>query len=220
MPYTTQLICFSYSCSSQPEDVIKEVKYSNKILLPPSVLHELIQGHYEMPYFFKIENIENKFAQYCGIQEFSSPPGVAHIPYHIMSGLGIKEGENINIELATPTDGSYVKLQPHTIKFCELENPKALLEKALSSNYPVITEGHTIRIEDKTTEKVYHIDIVKTEPAPVIKIIDVNINVDFDPPLDYIPPEPVVNNFTDTSNNVVEYDIERFPGKGHRLGGK
>ena len=138
MSYTTQLICFSYSCSSQAEDVIKEVKYSNKILLPPSILHELIQGDYEMPYFFKIENI----------------------------------GDNINIELATPTDGSYVKLQPHTIKFCELEDPKALLEKALSNNYPIITEGHTIAIEDKTTEKVYHIDIVKTEPAPVIKIID------------------------------------------------
>jgi len=207
MTYTTKLICFSYSCSSQPEDVISEVKYSNKILLPPNVLHELIQGNYEMPYFFKIENIETKFGQYCGVQEFSSPPGVVHIPYHIMSGLGIKEGDNIEIKLATPVDGSYVKLQPHTIKFIELEDPKALLEKALSNNYPIITEGHTIAIEDKTTNTVYHIDIVKTEPAPVIKIIDVNINVDFDPPLDYIPP-PVVD----------IYDEEKFPGKGHRLG--
>ena len=220
MSYTNTLMCFSYSCSSQSDDVINEVKYSNKIMLPPSILQDLVDGNYETPYFFKVENTETNFGQYCGIQEFSSPPGVTHIPYHIMSGLGINEGDNIKISLVTPTDGSYIKLQPHATAFTEINDPKGLLERMLSKNYPILTEGHTITIEDKETNHVFHIDIVKTEPAPVIKIIDVNVNVDFAPPLDYVPPKPVENNFVDTSNNIVEYDTERFPGKGHRLGEK
>ena len=149
MSYTNTLMCFSYSCSSQSDDVINEVKYSNKIMLPPSILQDLVDGNYETPYFFKVENTETNFGQYCGIQEFSSPPGVTHIPYHIMSGLGINEGDNIKISLVTPTDGSYIKLQPHATAFTEINDPKGLLERMLSKNYPILTEGHTITIEDK-----------------------------------------------------------------------
>ena len=32
--------------------------------------------------------------------------------------------------------------------------------------------------------RVFYIDVVETKPAPVIKIINVNINVDFDKPLE------------------------------------
>ena len=157
--------------------------------------------------FFKITNTNNTFGQVCGVQEFTAPPGVVLVPYHVMEGLGLKEGNNVQVELSTPPDGSYIKLQPHKTEFIELPDPKALLEKALSVNYPVVTEGHTITIQNPDTNKVYHVDIVKTEPASIIKIIDVNINVDFDPPLDYVPP-PIVE----------KYDTERFPGKGHKLG--
>ena len=198
-------MCFSYACSSQSEELIRRVKYSNKILLPPSVLHQLQDNTNTM--FFKITNVENSFGQVCGVQEFTAPPGVVLVPYHILDGLGLSEGSTVNIDLSTPPDGSYIKLQPHKTEFIELPDPKALLEKALSVNYPVVTEGHTITIQNPENDKVYHIDIVKTEPSPIIKIIDVNINVDFEAPLDYVPPPP-----------VEKYDKERFPGKGHRLG--
>lgn len=201
----TTLMCFSYACSAQPDELIQRVKYSNKILLPQSVLHQLQDNTTTM--FFKITNINNTFGQVCGVQEFTAPPGVVLVPYHVMEGLGLKEGNNVQVELSTPPDGCYIKLQPHKTEFIELPDPKALLEKALSVNYPVVTEGHTITIQNPDTNKVYHVDIVKTEPASIIKIIDVNVNVDFDPPLDYVPP-PIVE----------KYDEERFPGKGHKLG--
>ena len=70
----TTLMCFSYACSSQSEELIQRVKYSNKILLPPSVLHQLQDNTNTM--FFKITNIENSFGQVCGVQEFTAPPGV------------------------------------------------------------------------------------------------------------------------------------------------
>ena len=198
-------MCFSYACSTQPDELIQRVKYSNKILLPPSVLHQIQDNTTTM--FFKITNTNNTFGQVCGVQEFTSPPGVVLVPYHVMEGLGLKEGNTVQVELSTPPDGSYIKLQPHKTEFIELPDPKALLEKALSLNYPVVTEGHTITIQNPDTNKVYHVDIVKTAPTSIIKIIDVNVNVDFDPPLDYVPP-PIVE----------KYDIDRFPGKGNKLG--
>ena len=66
--------------------------------------------------------------------------------------------------------------------------------------------------------RVYYIDVLETKPAPVIKIMNVDIIVDFDrKPLDYVEPEPqeekvpepVVNNYMEEP----EYDTIRFPGR-------
>ena len=73
-----------------------------------------------------------------GIQEFSAPPGVVYIPYHVMEGLGIDQGDTVTIELTSPPDGSYIKLQPHKTEFINLYDPKAILEKVLSKDYPVV----------------------------------------------------------------------------------
>ena len=94
--FTTTLLCFSYTCSSQSEELTSRVKYSNKILLPPSVLYNINNHHsssqtenndaFNDVMFFKIKNLENEITEVCGVQEFSAPPGVVHIPYHIMEG--------------------------------------------------------------------------------------------------------------------------------------
>lgn len=253
--FTTTLLCFSYICSSQSEELTSRVKYSNKILLPPSVLYNINNHHsrsqtenndaFNDVMFFKIKNLENEITEVCGVQEFSAPPGVVHIPYHIMEGMGIKEGSNVEISLYNPPNGSYVKLQPHKTEFIELSDPKAVLEKILSRDYPVVSQGQTIALYYKEVDKVYHIDIVKAEPAEVIKIINVNLNVDFDPPKDYkrsspndkrssprnkFPPSPPLappgtpDNLPDLlpcsspERNLYSYDNIRFPGKGRRLG--
>ena len=41
MSVKTTLLCFSYACSAQSEELTQRVKHSNKILLPPSVLHTI-----------------------------------------------------------------------------------------------------------------------------------------------------------------------------------
>ena len=76
------------------------------------------------PFFFKIENIDMKYGQVCGVQEFSASPGVVHVPYHIMEGLGFPEGQHVDIQLAFPVKGTYIKIQPHTTSFINLTNPK------------------------------------------------------------------------------------------------
>ena len=190
MAYTTELLCFSYTCSALSDDLQERLKYSNKILLPPSVLYDINQlEKAEYPLFFKIKNKETEFGKVCGLHEFTAPPGVCHIPYYLLAELGMKEGEEIVIELATPVKGTSVKLRPHTTDFINLNNPKVILEKVMSLDYPVITEGHTIAINYKDLNRVFYIDVIETKPTSVIQIINTDINLEFDTPLDYVEPE-------------------------------
>jgi ubiquitin fusion degradation protein 1 len=223
MEYSTDISCFSYACSSCDEELVNKLKHTNKLLLPSSVLYSLQEENDEFnsPLFFRLKNKSNEFYQECGVHEFSAPPGVIHAPYYVMNNLGINEGDMVNIELVNPPEGSFIKIRPHKTEFIELPNPKTTLEQILSRDYQVLSEGHTIQLYDTESEKVYEIDIVETRPESIIKIVDINLEVDFEQPLDYV--EPVKEEIRDVSSNLNEYsqmnyDMTRFPGKGYRLG--
>lgn len=223
MEYSTDISCFSYACSSCDEELVNKLKHTNKLLLPSSVLYSLQEENdeFDSPLFFRLKNKSNGFYQECGVHEFSAPPGVIHAPYYVMNNLGINEGDMVNIELVNPPEGSFIKIRPHKTEFIELPNPKTTLEQILSRDYQVLSEGHTIQMYDTESEKVYEIDIVETRPESIIKIVDINLEVDFEQPLDYV--EPVKEEIRDVSSNLNEYsqmnyDMTRFPGKGYRLG--
>ena len=231
MSYSTELLCFSYACSVVPEQITQQLRYSNKVLLPPSVLHDISNNeNISFPLFFNIQNKENKLSRVCAVHEFTAPPGICNIPYYIMAELGMVEGEQIVIESASPVKGSFLKLRPHKTEFIELSNPKVILEKAMSRDYPVVHEGHIIVIYHEG--KTYYIDVVEALPAPVVQIINSDINVDFDKPLDYVEPKPPspVNERIDNSKNGFQSAYSKakkyatntgfvpFSGKGNRLG--
>ena len=114
MSYSTELLCFSYACSVVPEQITQQLRYSNKVLLPPSVLHDISNNeNISFPLFFNIQNKENKLSRVCAVHEFTAPPGICNIPYYIMAELGMVEGEQIVIESASPVKGSFLKLRPH-----------------------------------------------------------------------------------------------------------
>ena len=223
MEFTTDILCFSYACSTCDEELVNKLKHTNKLLLPSSVLYSLQEDNneFDSPLFFRLKNKSNEFYQECGVHEFSAPPGVIHAPYYVMNNLGINEGDMVNIQLVNPPEGSFIKIRPHKTEFIELPNPKTTLEQILSRDYQVLSEGHTIQLHDTESEKVYEIDIVETRPESIIKIVDINLEVDFEQPLDYV--EPVKEEIRDVSSNLNEYsqmnyDMTRFPGKGYRLG--
>ena len=233
MAFSTELLCFSYACSSQNPEMIEKLKHSNKILLPESLLFEITKNNHdslENKLYFKVSNLETQYGEVCGVHEFSAPPGVAHLPYHIMNSCSIGEGTNIKIELLSPPKGNFVKLRLHNSKeFAKLYDPKAVLETIMSRDYPVVTQGQTIALYYKDLNKVFMIDVVETQPAEIIEILNADINVDFDKALDYVEEEkPEVEEawgeekVRDVSANVanykITYDMDRFPGKGRRLG--
>ena len=235
-----ELLCFSYACSSQNPEMIEKLKHSNKILLPESLLFELTKDNHDSldnKLYFKISHLETGYGEVCGVHEFSSPPGVVHLPYHIMNSCSIGEGTNVKVELVSPPKGSFIKLRLHNSKeFSKLSNPKAVLEKIMSNDYPVVTQGQTIAIHYTDLNKVFMIDIVETKPSEVIEILNADINVDFDKALDYVEPEPsppVQEAWSESKSAIsssraiprnykttVDYDMKRFPGVGHRLGSK
>ena len=101
MAFKQDLSCFSFTCSAQSEELTNRLKHSNKILLPPSVLYALNeQKQLENGdiMFFKVTNKELNFGQVCGVHEFSAPPAICHVPYHIMDNLAIAEGSQVEIE--------------------------------------------------------------------------------------------------------------------------
>ena len=208
--------------------------------MPESLLFELTKDNHDSldnKLYFKISHLETGYGEVCGVHEFSSPPGVVHLPYHIMNSCSIGEGTNVKVELVTPPKGSFIKLRLHNSKeFSKLSNPKAVLEKIMSNDYPVVTQGQTIAIHYTDLNKVFMMDIVETKPSEVIEILNADINVDFDKALDYVEPEPTPpaqeawsesKSATSTSRAIprnykttVDYDMKRFPGIGHRLGSK
>ena len=186
MSYSTELMCFSFSCSQIGEDKTKLLNYSNKILLPPSILSRLNdEDIMETPFVFRVKNKETQYGMVCGVHEFTAPPGVIHISYGLMAQMNINEGDTVTIELVHPPKGEYIKIKPHQTEFIELHNPKVILEKHMSENYPVITKGQAISIKYEAKGKVYYIDIVETGPSEVILTLNCDLNVDFDEPYDY-----------------------------------
>jgi len=232
--FTTELMCFSYLCSSE-SDVTERLKYTNKILLPESVIYQLRDNeNINFPMFFKITNKQTKFGYVCGVEEFTAPPGVCHIPYQVMSDISVIEGDTVIIELIDVPKGDFVKLRFHKSDFAKLSDPKIIMENIMSSDYPVITKGQTIVLNYKELNKTYHVDIVDTKPTEVIKIIDTNLNVDFDKSLDYVEPPcvsygglktPTEHNYKvvrDVSANLNTFKKMKgfipFSGSGNRLG--
>ena len=241
MAFKQDLSCFSFTCSAQSEELTSRLKHSNKILLPPSILYALNeQKQLENTdiMFFKVTNKELNFGQVCGVHEFSAPPAICHVPYHVMDNLAIMEGSTVEIEKVCPVKGTYIKLRPHETAFINLHDPKAILEKIMSKDYPVVTEGQTIEIYYEALKKTFRIDIVAAKPAEIISIINTDLNVDFDTPRDYVepkkpspPPSPKIPSPGHMQNKIIsrQTQIESmrsptskqfvpFSGKGRRLG--
>jgi len=233
--YKQMLTCFGDNCCNKTQQEC--IKYSNKIIIPDNILTKLLCEKIEMPYFFRVINPEIEFGVVCGIHEATAPSGVCYIPNHIMDYLNLNEGNNIVLELVKPKNGKYVKLQPHTMDFVNMKNvdPKQLLEAAMSMNYPILTQGHTITIYCEVNKRSYYLDVIETKPAEEIKIIDVDLNVDFDPPKDYLKKkkkeeeekrkreeeekkrkEEELLRFIEEEKNG--YNNNKFPGRGVRLG--
>ena len=230
--YEKTVMIFGDNCCNKVQQ--KCIKSSNKIIISEDILKELIFGHIEMPYFFNVINTEIGFGIVCGIHEASSPYGICYIPNDIMDYLNVKDGDNVKLKLVKPKNGTYIKLQPHTMDFVNMKNvePKELLEKALSKNYPILTKGHTIVIYCEKNKRSYYLDVVDTKPEEVIKTININLNVDFDPPKDYLKKkkeeerkkkerkekeekERLEKELEEMKNS---YNKKKFPGQGFKLG--
>uniref|UniRef100_A0A803LFP6 Ubiquitin fusion degradation protein UFD1 N-terminal subdomain 2 domain-containing protein n=1 Tax=Chenopodium quinoa TaxID=63459 RepID=A0A803LFP6_CHEQI len=112
---------------------------------------------------------------------------------------------------------TYVKLQPHSVKFLDIRSPKDVLESAFCSGYACLTVGDTIVIRHEG--KTLYVDIVQAMPSDAVCVIETDVEVDFALPLDYIePPKPVSKPLPKPEKDVKESSsFVPFSGRGRRL---
>ena len=238
-----KLLAWSPAFSQQETaDKQQDLEYTNKIILSEDILYEYKDEKEMFPLTFRLVNPETLLSTICSVQEFTALPGTCIIPYRIMDNLMLEQGSTVNLVYETVPKGSYIKIKPHRTKFINLSDPKAVLEKHLNINYPTLTKGETISIN--YNNEIYFIDIVETQPVESIKILDSDINLDFDQPIDYVEPERKIQHQAphhpqhqaphhpqhqaqrQAQRNVKQFSKTKevgfvpFSGKGYRLGDK
>jgi ubiquitin fusion degradation protein 1 len=142
--------------------------------------------------------------------------------------LYLEEGMMINLRNVTLEKGKLIKLKPHQTEFVMNSNPRAILENNLR-NYVCVTKGDTITVQ--FNKKKYLLDVVECKPKDAISLTNVDVEVDFDRPLDY--KEESEQKFTkqnsvkiDGEKKLTEDEIknkiqdEKFKGNCFRMDGK
>tara|TARA_B100000963_G_scaffold155233_1_gene135063 strand:+ start:7025 stop:7720 length:696 start_codon:yes stop_codon:yes gene_type:complete len=227
-----QLLAWSPAFLQEEGSGSKELAHTNKIILSEDILYEYKDDKEMFPLTFRIINPETLLSTVCAVHEFTALPGTCVIPYRIMEYLMLEQGSTVNLVYEAIPKGSYIKIRPHKTKFIELSNPKAVLERHININYPTLTKDETISI--LYNDEIYYIDIVETKPVESINILNSDINLDFDKPLDYVePPKPEQKNeivarrpVETRKKQVSSFAKEKggifvpFSGKGYTLGTK
>ncbi|OII71986.1 ubiquitin fusion degradation protein 1 [Cryptosporidium andersoni] len=210
-PFSHEYSCYPVSFAGRDE-----LEAGNKILLPPSALNQLARRNISWPMLFKVQNSLKHKVTHSGVLEFVAEEGTCYMPYWMMQNLELQEGDIVNITNTSLSKGTYVKLQPLSMEFLDITNPKAVLETALRG-FATLTIGDTIVIQ--YNDASYKVEILETKPANAISIIETDIQVDFAPPPDYV--EPGVQRIATTPDELLGTSRETlFSGYGQRLDGK
>ncbi|WFD20508.1 ubiquitin fusion degradation protein [Malassezia caprae] len=168
----------------------KDVSYGGKVIMPPSALATITDLELESPWTFVLRGVGHARTQrtHAGVVEFIADEGRVYLPSWMMRTLELQDGDPIHIQGTRLPKGKFVKLQPQTVDFLEISDPKAVLEQALR-NYPTLTRGDIIEISYNCL--TFEILIMEVQPdAEGISIIETDLEVDFAPPKGYVEPAP------------------------------
>lgn len=162
-----------------------ENHYSSKVLLPYSMLQELLILNFQPPYIFEISHENNAFRTCCSVLDFELDRSEVHIPDWMYDQIDLENSDRAVLTYIRLERGNGIKLLPHSPIFLEVENPKLELEKSLR-NYPVLSYGDEILLN---FEDIGHCRFTITQIYPEtldsIYLVDTDLNVDFDEPLGY-----------------------------------
>uniref|UniRef100_A0A0N5C2H0 Ubiquitin fusion degradation protein 1 homolog n=1 Tax=Strongyloides papillosus TaxID=174720 RepID=A0A0N5C2H0_STREA len=224
LPYKSQLRCFSMVFYANADhDKISNLNFGGKILLPSSALDYLMRSNIEYPMMFKLSNIENEIqrATHCGVLEFSAEEGKVYLPTWMMEQLLVNDGDLISIEYVQLPKATYAKLQPQSVEFLDITDPRAVLETELAK-FCCFTINDLITFRYNDTD--YSVKVIELKPANAVSVIECDLNVDFAPYVGYqeeesenksceMPEAPELPSFKEINEKV-------FQGEGMRLDGK
>ena len=148
------------------------------------------------PLIFRINSMRTAKISYCGVLEFVAPDDTIILPNWIFMNMQLMEEELVNVFMVpTIPTANFLKIRPHQTAFINLPDPKAFLEIKFR-DFVCLTVGDTITVKtDLQHNPEFKFDIMDLKPVSpykTVSIINCDLNLDFDPPLDYeeAPPEP------------------------------
>ena len=165
-----------------------DLEKGDKVLLPSSILENILErfGNLPQPLVFSVSPIRTRETTFVGVLEFVAPQNVIILPYWMFKEKQLNEGETVRLGIVERIPkATYLKIRPHRTKFIDLGDPTAILNKHLR-DFTVVKKGQTITI--KILDEEFKIDVVDIKPENqynAVLLINADINLDFDAPLDY-----------------------------------
>ncbi|KAF3184462.1 ubiquitin fusion degradation protein, variant 2 [Orbilia oligospora] len=166
----------------------ENLNYGGKVIMPPSALDKLTRLHISYPMLFELHNGKGKLT-HCGVLEFVAEEGRIYLPQWIMQTLLLEPGDLMQVKSTDLPPGSFIKLQPQSVDFLDISDPKAVLENALR-NFSALTKDDIFSFSYNDT--IFEIAVLEVKPNVrngAISVVETDIEVDFAAPVGYVEPE-------------------------------
>lgn len=166
----------------------ENLNYGGKVILPQSALSKLTMLNISYPMLFELASEETDLKTYGGVLEFTAEEGRVYLPQWMMETLAVAPGSLIKVTNTNLELGSFVKIEPQSIDFLNISDPKAVLENALR-NYSALTIDDIFQIS--YNDKIYSIKVLEAKPetdSRSICVVETDLEVDFAPPVGYVEP--------------------------------
>lgn len=179
-----------YPIAMMPDHSRKDdANYGGKIFLPPLALSKLTMLHIRYPMLFSLSNVSENITTHSGVLEFVAEEGRAYIPQWMMETLKVSPGQLLKISNCDLPLGSFVKIEPQSVDFLEISDPKAVLENVLRK-FSTLTVNDIIEIN--YNDSIFGIKVLEVKPENNLKgicVVETDLTTDFAPPVGYVEPE-------------------------------
>lgn len=109
----------------------------------------------------------------------------------MMQTLKLEPGDMIQVKSTFLELAKLVKLQPQSVRFLEISDPRAVLERAFR-NFATLTKGDVFEFE--YNDEVFSVAVLEVKPETDrmgVSMIETDVSVDFAPPVGYVEPQRV-----------------------------
>ncbi|GMM38014.1 polyubiquitin-binding protein [Saccharomycopsis crataegensis] len=179
-----------YPIVMMPDSTRKDdANFGGKVFLPASALNKLTRLNISYPMLFQLTNENNGLISHSGVLEFTAEEGRIYVPQWIMSTLKLEPGELIKLNSCDLPKGKFVKIEPQSVNFLDISDPKAVLENVLRK-FTTLTVDDIIEVNYNDT--IYEIKILEAKPETVnhgICVVETDLETDFAPPVGYVEPD-------------------------------
>ncbi|KAH6669896.1 putative ubiquitin fusion degradation protein 1 [Halenospora varia] len=180
----------------------EHLNYGGKIIMPPSALEKLTRLHITYPMLFELINGQADKLTHAGVLEFVAEEGKVYLPNWMMKTIALEMGDIIQIKSTDLPSAALVKLQPQSVNFLDISDPKAVLEKAFR-DFSTLTKGDIFSFSYNDT--IYDVAVLEVKPTSDkmgVSMLETDVSVDFAAPVGYKEPTSTRGSGTSTPRSV------------------